>query len=507
LVVRDVATRVNTLVLQSENLDLDTMIVFTTYGYYDFNWSQRWLSTLMDARTTGEGIDRAQRNQWRQEFMHQFGEKVRWEGNDPSKFAALHSYFISTGSLNWWHTNESYYCRQLIFAGRFAIVDGEPDMGKSDLAFRMSEIMCKAWEEYVSEKKNSNLWRMVREQLSEYDSLRGQEGGGTKSHALGLHLARGFRVLSNNQVSGKHRFAKYYQFATRLSDVIIQMCENAKQGIFTLVILDEMGISFNKRRSMSRENAAIDGIFRLIRKFNASVILITQNKDLDLPPNLTRKDRGAKTIVEKKSRTQAIITIASVPHLQGVRVRDIPPTTLTFDTRSAAALAVDMNPRLLVEAIELEKAMEQAAGKIWGHNDMYDAIIRWCRTYRVQPSGAQTIGADGKPAAPTLVQHQRITQMLHEINPISGERYTEEDIAESTGESIEAIEKVRDSLLAAPMPDYQADGAHRQRVEKLLATHSDEEIQGLTQYPLSFIQQIRALKAGPIKSETEQKAA
>jgi hypothetical protein len=460
-VVREVTAKGKDYLNHTKVFDIHTMKAFTLFGSYDDAWARTWANRFDEALAVSnkvydkpfrpvDALSPIEIQQWVGEMDLEFATALRAWANDPAHWMPLYSVLFPRNSQSFRATTQAWYVKQLIVPGRFAIIDGDLDSGKSDHAVKLCQVIIEAWEEFERKGQDSDLVALFKE----HESERVAETQNTRK--LGLLNSKGPRFIANIEVPKNSLHAKYFQFCTRLSDMIIQMAQNAIDGYFSVLVLDEMGMTYNRKRTTSRHNFSLEGIFRLVRKFNASVIVITQNKELDLPEHLRRPDKGAKTIVEKIKKEEAIYTVYGVPQLYKQRVHAIPPTTITYDTQAAASLAIDVDPRTLVEEVELQKSNARATGEEWATNDTFKAMIRYCENLQK--------GKEGQ----SLVLKQRVLAMLQSINPSTGERFEPEEIAEELGVSEEFVDEAQQVVHAVgenPTPD--ADVIE----ERVLALH------------------------------------
>jgi hypothetical protein len=454
-IVKEVAGKGEEMLDHCKVWSIEEMERFTLHGHFEDAWCDTWMVRFSEARAVAEkvanrsfhpieALSPLEVEQWRQEMKGEFSKALNAWASDAAHWMPLHAFLFPLASSSFRAFNRIWICKQLIVPGRFAIIDGDLDSGKTDNAILLTEVIGRAWEEYErarAEKleKTSDLYAVMKEHEGEpkEESLNLRQNG--------LIQSEGPRFISNIEVQIGHPLSKYYQFATRLTDMIILMAKNAKAGYFSVLILDEMGMTYNRKRVTSRQNFSLEGIFRLVRKFNASVIVITQNKELDLPDHLRRPDKGAKTIIEKIRKDTAIYTVYGVAQLYHQKVYGIPPTSLPFETHAVASLAIDIDPRALVEEVELLKSQSRDGhGKsTWDMDDTYKAIIAACEARQM-----------GKELS--KVKREQVLSMLQSLDPMTGSLYSPEDIMEELGVSeafVAECQQTIHAVQASPEPD------------------------------------------------------
>lgn len=473
--------------------DIDFMEVITIFGAFDDSWSRTWSSRFEECRIVSEKmVDRPYRaedalspleiEQWRNEMKTEFATALKAWGSDWTHWMPLYGFLFPSASLSYRAINPAWTVKQMVVPGRFMIIDGDLDSGKTDASMRWCQTIAEVWEDYERNGTDSDLVAL----MEELDGERGDTKDTPPTKKLDLLHSKGPRFVSNVNVPDGTLYSNYFQFCTRLSDMIIHMAQNALDGYFSILILDEMGMNYNKKRGTSRNNFSLEGIFRLIRKFRTSAIIITQNKELDLPAHLTRPDRGAKTVVEKISRTVALITVQGVAQLHHQRVHGIPGTTIKYDTQAVASLAIDVDPRTLVEETQLIEATERAKGVKWTIDDSFAAIISYCR-HKQDPTA--------NSASMNQALRQKALAMLQSINIATGDHYSTEDVMEELGVSEEFIQECQGVIHAVSelkTPPVSADEVVQERVVALLTTGLPiEEVARLAGVDVEFVELVK----------------
>lgn len=431
-IVRDVATKGMDWLRNSKVLDYDSMMAFTTFAPYEDGWRRTNLQRLIEAKIISDkmvadsptarpfrpidALHPKEVEMWRAEMIDEFATALKVWSNDGAHWMPLYGFLYPRQSISFRAMNPLWFTKQLITPGRVAIIDGDLGSGKTAMGMLLPVILIRGWLDYQERGKDSDLYALAHELYAE-----SEEDGG-KSAAYDLLHSKGVRAISNVAVPNDDPYAKYFQYATRLSDMLIYLFENAIAGYFSVLVLDEMGMSYNRKRNMSRQNFGLEGTFRIIRKPSAVLIVITQNKELDLPDHMRRSDKGARTIIEKIKKTEAIITVHGVGQLSKQRVHNIPDAPVKYETRSQASLAVDIDPRILIEEVELMRQQAHAAGHEWTMEDQFKRMIEWCK-------------ARQNKQAMSEYKRQQVITLLQSLNPETGEMYTPEEVADEASVS------------------------------------------------------------------------
>jgi hypothetical protein len=488
-VVRDVSAKGRDVLSFTRNLDFETMEEFTLHGSFDDGFRRTWSGRFAECRAISErvidmpfrpidALSPLEIELWRGEMKVEFADALAHWANDPSHWMPLYGFLFPKNSQSFRSMNPAYYVKQLVIPGRFAIIDGDLDSGKSDHAMKMCQLIADLWEQHEKLGKDSDLTALMDELGTEV-----VDEDNPNARKLTLFESKGPRFVANIEVPKDSLHGKYFQFCTRLSDMIIQMARNAVDGYFSVLVLDEMGMTYNRKRVTSRHNFSLEGIFRLIRKFRASCIVITQNKELDLPDHLRRPDKGAKTTVEKLKKTEAIYTVYGVPQLFKQRVHGIPATTVTYDTQAVASLATDVDPRELVEEVELMRSQARAAGHPWDTNGMFTAMIQLCEQ---QQQMALKGGGGGMN-----MKRQQAMSMLQSLNPLTGDLFTPEEVVDELEVSEAFIDECQHVIAITGNP--ASSDVLTERVTALnKAKLPPEEISRLAGVPRSFVDKVLA---------------
>jgi hypothetical protein len=507
-VVRQVSAKGMDYLQHTKVFDFDSLVFFTAHACYGDDWRRTNLEWLTRARMVSErmlddgpthrpfrptdALHPREIEMWRAEMIDEFSTALKAWANDVAHWMPLYGFLFPKASVSYRALNEAWYLKQMITPGRVALVDGDLGSGKTDVAFRIfAEAVIRLWEDHLARGENSDLTALAQELYKDTD-----EKGDSVAYDL-LH-SKGPRIISNVEIPNSHPWHSYFQFATRLSDVNIFLFKNAIDRLFSILILDEMGLSYNRKRRTSNQNMGLEGEFRLIRKPSAVLVVITQNKELDLPDYMRRSDKGAKTVVEKMSKSEGLITVQGVGQLSRQRVHGIPRTTLPFETRAMASMAVDHDPRILIEEVEAMRSTAKTKGDEWSADDVWKAMIEWLEVRQLAAQEALKKG----PMSKMMQEYKRnaVIKALQEMNEESGELNTPEEVAEMENVSLEFVQEclgVVQAVQANPEPN---EGFLEERVRALMkAKLPIDEIARLGGCSVEFVKSIKAKMEGEKK--------
>lgn len=499
-IIADVSERVHALLYDKHIVNLRDAILLTRYLAYSDAFAEVWSEYFFECELRGVLPPMFEMDVWQESMRQEWRLFVKAYSSRPDMFMPIYRRLTNDGAIPFRSMNPAWFVKQMLRAGRFAIIDGEMDTGKTENAVLLCEILAEVWEDYERRGNDSDLAYLMTE-------LKGERVGAptddtqARKVGLGLYYGKGIRFVSNVEVPAirdgdptkPNPYHKYFQFVPRLSDFGIRLCQNAAEGLYSVAMLDEMGFSWNRKRSTSKHNIEIDGMFRFIRKLNCSVILITQNAHLDFPEWMRRPERGAKTIIEKMGPTVAIYTIQGVSVLNHKRVKGIPKSRIEFSTKAVASFSTDIDLRLVVESVELEKATARAKSKVpWSDNDTYYAMIRAIEQFKILGD----LSGSKNP-----ITRQKVIAQLQKKNPTTGELYTPEEIADELRVPLAMVEEVSATLGEIPEVTPEAeetDTIYVERVEAFLKIQPaipDKEIARLAGVAESFVVQVREAKS------------
>jgi hypothetical protein len=398
---------------------------------HDFSISpefkMRWLRRIDDAEITGQAMWPWFQTAWARAIRAEWDISSR-DSRSEVPFETAHQYFYpSAGIDDWWKIQPLWRVKELAKEGNAGLVSGERGYGKTDHALELCYLLIQLKLDQIANGPNSVFAHIRKARSREVraearDASEGsapQTGTSAFSSKLGLWDSVSIQFPTNISISSHSRLASYFLPAAKMSEFVTLMCEGAKANKFSLVVPDEMGFSFNKKRAMTIHNFAIEQLLILIRKFNAGLLAIAQSTENQLPASLTA---SAQTRVQKLSKGTAMYDVQGYMvsgHLKNVPAVD--KKDIDFQTRAFAPFGVDIVPSLLVDFVNRKEREAREAEEEWTDAMMYDAAIAFCRQERASDEEI----AAGKSG----VLRSEVRYYAQQIDPTTNKLYTAERIA------------------------------------------------------------------------------
>ena len=413
-----VSAKMREFLVHKNVIKVSEALELTLAAGFDGGWIHAWSQYLQEKSIAGTEFTKDEMQAWRNGMAEQWNLFYRKNCGNPVMFATLQSFFFpEKHSQNFWSRNKYWYVSGLVTEGKFAMVCGQLGSGKTDFALLLSEILIDLKEDHLSKKENSDLAQIHRElQRRRSESAEDTQAQEVSPLHFGLYYSKGIRFVSNVRVPGHSPYSKYFTYAFKLTDINIAIDKNALDDYYTIVLFDEMGISYSRRRQMSNSNLWMEQFLKLIRKKNSSLIVVTQEKEDDLPDVLLKK---AQTVVEKKEHSIGILSIENLMVAQ--RIHSIPRTRIPFSTRAGASVLMDVNPKLELEEVAAQEALAHNQGRSWTDIDAYRADIAYCEKIQKLGEGSADTEAD--------VLTAQIKYYLGERNPVTGKMYSVEEVS------------------------------------------------------------------------------
>jgi hypothetical protein len=136
----------------------------------------------------------------------------------------------------------------------------------------------------------------------------------------------------------------------------------------TVVVLDEAGLWFSSKEGMTKGNRQLEKLIMLIRKFRSNLIFIAQSYRY-IPPIVKdfytiRASKTGKTVMRIYIRNNG-------KHMED-KIRDVWPTSLSFDSYSIPYFDFDINLEKLFNSVatipsnQIKEVMKEELNKIEG---------------------------------------------------------------------------------------------------------------------------------------------
>ena len=199
---------------------------------------------------------------------------------------------------------------------------------------------------------NAEAWEMMNEAIWSKIFARGVVGvitgvmgsGKTETAVLmeEILLRSGLRVVSNIKMTKK---VEGYHYTLLLSEIVRTLASDEKHNY--ILIIDESGISANKKDAMSQKNKRIEAITRTIRKLHSAVIFIDQTYSTF--PTLVQEVE--KLRIDKLSKTIAKIDNRTEKYPFKKTLKYIPKTKLPWDTDDIAHISMDLDVNAMLDYV------------------------------------------------------------------------------------------------------------------------------------------------------------
>ena len=200
-----------------------------------------------------------------------------------SMLGAMNSQPKAANAMRWNHIADAVWLTQMR-PGRFGVITGRPDTGKTDIATRIAQVGINSGLTVVSNIAAATDWVAVSKASSLIKAL--------------------------------------------VSDTKPKLC-----------LLDEMGVSMARKQAMSNRNISLEKLCRVIRKFRASLIVIIQERST-IPPLI---DSFSTMRIHKETRTRCEVMISNKECKLDNTLTHVPKSTLVFDTNDIAPLDMDID--------------------------------------------------------------------------------------------------------------------------------------------------------------------
>lgn len=398
------------------------------------DWISDWTTRFRKLQSSSQSWSLGMMHTWQEQMWLMFNDKIRYEASNIAAFRWLRTALHPSRRLPFRMLNRFWYWAQLTLPGRVAVFTGPKDAGKTDNAMKAAEDLIALKIDHKARGKESELAGIMAYLLG------GRGGGGIdlqryKKSRLSLFYAKDIRVVTNIDVKRGHPYSDYFQFASSLSDIYIEINQNALDGYFSHGVFDEMGKAMPVVRTTSSGTMAIMDWLREIRKPNASISLVTQDLRRDFGARVGTDERiGIRTFVTKLNARSAIYQVDGVPALQWQKVTGIPGTNLPFETRDPASFRSDLNPKVLADAVDIFRRVARDEGYEWKLEDTFKMTIDVARRIRSMELVPVKPGHDDP-------KNSIVVLLGSTPKPGSSRPFTPKEIERYTGEPISVIEE------------------------------------------------------------------
>lgn len=477
-IVRQISEKLHDVVFlaTAQSMAIEDAIVISDYVASPDPQGQQWKKAqhefLRYLLYHGRRMSPSQFLSWKVSMFREWTRTVRLGYVvSPAVLQPLHSWMYPDTSRRWyWRTPEALYASDLTIAGNSALVFGDRKTGKSATTFHLFEILAHLHREHVLHGKNSFFYKLhywqgqrARDSPGGVMSDVDDESGG--SMRLGLFYAKGVRFIGNvetyptdNDPDDVHPMCIY---AGKLSDANIALARSCMSGEFSVLGVDEAGVTYKAKRATSSQNVFLDDEWRILGKVNAAMITNTHHTKSDLPTNFVTESR---TQITKLSKTEALYTVRGL--MWQFHLTDVPGCRIHYDKQEFPSFLVDMNPAQMFDKIAQWKHEAIERGDAWGVNENMRAVIEYCEKFRATPA---QIAAGKNPALVGEIKY-----LLSTKNKATGEDYKDDEIIAMLECDRDLIEEVRRQLEAQKKAKERA--AARLKLQKAAEQASTKQV-------------------------------
>lgn len=236
-------------------------------------------------------------------------------------------------------------------------------MGLKEMFFKMDVLSLLGGLNYTNEKKyipwltfNTSVLTLGVEKGGKFILISGNMGSG-KTHLASL-LAydivenKQLKILSNINFLDNDKIIKVYT----TSELLMEGLKCSIGGIKWVAVLDESGVWQHTQDHGTKKNIEWDKLYRLVRKFDGSMIFIDQRS---LGFTRTIKE-FASVHLQKYSKNTVKIDLMDIKLKGQYYLRSVPDTPFKFDTNDIAYFRHDINmDQVLSKATSITGSVKQ----------------------------------------------------------------------------------------------------------------------------------------------------
>ena len=212
-------------------------------------------------------------------------------------------------------------------------------------------------------------WRLLNKRIflkiasgtnGTFTTLTGLPGSGKTDFALRLaQVARaaGKQVITNIMVddgSGE------IHHVNTVSGFLVKVIELSRAGVDVVFIIDEAGITWDRKDAMTKRNRNWEKLARLIRKFHTNLVYIVQ-EIYNIPPQV---QNFRSVIIHKYSKKKCRFEYKNGAGSFQVYINEVPRTKTKFDTDDISFFSFDLDLDRLFNYITGTKTAEGQRDRI-----------------------------------------------------------------------------------------------------------------------------------------------
>ena len=391
--VERVAARWHDVMTRMPNLPARDALVWTMYiaprDDEGNDWTETKMRMLQDKIDSGEQMTTGDFREWSRSASNQWRRKLQSMGTDFLQLVPLLNWLNpGENETHFWKYQPAMYVRDLAVEGRRMITTGRVGSGKTMWSIWCAEQLAHLKDGLQSEGAASVFAQMrrstarARHRLEPEEMEEAQMAKGEPIKQLGLYHSTGFWVVSNFSVRNRDERAPSilrdrWDVSATFSGILKRIGQRFKTGGFIHVPIDEAGGSIDRNMSTSYQMKTWRDFFRVCRKLNTSVNLLTQHEQTDFPDDVLDDATGFVRMIARDDAKGPKGAYLSVPgFLNEEYMTDIPRAVTDFATDKTPGTIIDVRMGDIVNYMaRREVEFESSTGKEWGVSERVDALM------------------------------------------------------------------------------------------------------------------------------------
>lgn len=347
-------------------------------------WVEENAKDLRVREKSGLPITQDEFDTWKHSMQHELtrpslaGESLSdWY----DRLRRLHGFEFPTYRDEPFYRHRWDMCREMVFAGRGAMILGLSGSGKTAAATVLAESNSALKAEQILYGAKSTLALMIGKKVGR--GGRPDSPPDPNPDHLGLWYARDICFISNYSVFDDPKsgipspIASRWHRRGKLSGVFYQLADVEEAGDFAVVFVDEGGFAADKFTQGSERVKAIIGTTRVVRGYNASMVWLSQYGVDDFPKELGKSAETRWLLPPPKgdkAQGKATVTVPGTGLHERV-ITDIPLPVSGFDTKEKPVLDPDVSVKEILEFISTRREeWERTKKEPWARHERAQAL-------------------------------------------------------------------------------------------------------------------------------------
>jgi hypothetical protein len=352
------------------------------------SWTTSYEDLLNDKLLLRQKLTEEEFRTWYKGGSTQWRRKQQTLGTDWLQLKSLLDWlYPGEHDTHFWKWQPAMFVRDLTVEGRRAITSGMVGSGKTNWSIWCAEQLF----ELIEGKKRfgpQSVFSQIRPFTSrerykaEPEELKESRlDPGNPMESLGLFNARRLGVASNFSIRDRMRGAPspikdVWDVSPLFSGILRIIGKNLREGAFNHAIIDEAGNTIDKNLQTSNQMKTWRDFFRVSRKLNVSVHLLTQRDETDFPDDMLSDSTCFTTLIprdDNKGPKEGFFTVPGF--LNRARLTDIPLAVTDYATSKTPGVIVDVRMGDIVNYMaRRETDYEVREKKEWGIAERVDAL-------------------------------------------------------------------------------------------------------------------------------------